>query len=172
MQQIDLHPGKTPPNQPESIGRKIARLRQSLGWTQQSLSERLAISRVAVSHIEMDLSVPSERTVTLLAGLFKMSPDTLVSGSTYPEAKAERLPLIVCSYTPLELDLALLENDLQWLKDLLEHSGCEHNRLQKKIWEKWSLRLENWQRDNFDRRDAESISTAQQKLAAACSPVD
>ena len=46
----------------ENLGRRIARLRGSLGWTQQDLAARLAISRVAVSHLEAGLSVPSERT--------------------------------------------------------------------------------------------------------------
>jgi transcriptional regulator with XRE-family HTH domain len=59
----------------ESIGKRIARLRQERGWTQQDLATRLASSRVAVSHIEMDLIIPSERTVTLLAGLFKLEND-------------------------------------------------------------------------------------------------
>jgi len=101
---------------PEPIGRRIARLRQQLGWTQQALAARLAISRVAVSHIEMDLSLPSERTITLLAGIFKLSPRELVAGTTYPPAKADRLPSVASSYTPAELQVALLEHDLDWLE--------------------------------------------------------
>ncbi len=58
----------------ESFGKRIARLRQQRGWTQERLAERLAVSRVAVSHIEMGLSIPSERTVVLLAGLFDTEP--------------------------------------------------------------------------------------------------
>jgi len=49
-------------------------MRGSLGWTQQDLADRLAVSRVAVSHIEAGLRDPGERTVTLLAGLFKVEP--------------------------------------------------------------------------------------------------
>lgn len=155
--------------QPDSIGKKIARLRQSSGWTQQALSERLAISRVAVSHIEMDLTIPSERTITLLAGLFKVSPHQLVSGTTYPEAKTERLPLIACCYTSLELDLALLENDIEWLYDLQNASLCERNIFQIKIREKWRSRLDVWQRECFDEGEREKIVAARRKLAEACS---
>jgi len=68
----------------ESFGKRIARLRQQRGWTQERLAERLAVSRVAVSHIEMGLSIPSERTVVLLAGLFDTEPHLLVAGSNYP----------------------------------------------------------------------------------------
>ena len=84
--------------QPETIGRRIARLRQEQGWTQQTLAARLAISRVAVSHFEMDLTTPGERTTTLLAGILKLAPHDLVAGTTYPLAKSERLPEVACSY--------------------------------------------------------------------------
>jgi transcriptional regulator with XRE-family HTH domain len=156
-------------NQLESIGKRIARLRQALGWTQYTLSERLAISRVAVSHIEMDLTIPGERTITLLAGLFKVTPHTLVVGTTYPEAKAERLPLVACCYTALELDLALLENDISWLENLKISLPGGHRDTQTRVWEKWCPRLDGWRQACFDVREMESITAAQKKLAAACS---
>jgi transcriptional regulator with XRE-family HTH domain len=54
----------------ENLGRRIADLRAKLGYTQQELAERLAVSRTAVSHLEAGMTVPGERTVVLLAGLF------------------------------------------------------------------------------------------------------
>ncbi|HZQ29248.1 MAG TPA: helix-turn-helix transcriptional regulator [Acidimicrobiales bacterium] len=96
----------------DSLGRRIARLRADLGWTQQDLADRLGISRVAVSHLEAELSVPGERTVTLLAGVFKLEPHELVADTSYPRAKAERLPVVACRYTEVELQLRLLERDL------------------------------------------------------------
>lgn len=104
----------------EQLGKRIARLRTERNWTQQMLAERLAISRVAVSHLEMDISIPSERTITLLAGLFKTEPYQLVAGTTYPEAKAERLPLVACRYTEIEMQLLLLRADSAWLIQLRE----------------------------------------------------
>jgi transcriptional regulator with XRE-family HTH domain len=103
-----------PSGPPESFGQRIARLRARRGWTQQELAERLAASRVAVSHFEMGLATPSERTVVLLAGLFGQEPHELVGGTNYPAAKAERLPLVACRYTEVELQLALLRRDLEW----------------------------------------------------------
>ncbi|HEY1013124.1 MAG TPA: helix-turn-helix transcriptional regulator, partial [Herpetosiphonaceae bacterium] len=79
---------------PESFGLRLARLRASRGWTQQALAERLALSRVAVSHFEMGQAVPSERTIILLAGLFRLEPHELVAGTFYPEGKALRLPAV------------------------------------------------------------------------------
>jgi transcriptional regulator with XRE-family HTH domain len=98
----------------DNLGRRIGALRASSGMTQQEVADRLGISRVAVSHIEAGMSVPSERTVVLLAGLFKVEPHELVDGTKYPIAKAERLPAIAARHTDVELQLALCENDLRW----------------------------------------------------------
>jgi transcriptional regulator with XRE-family HTH domain len=100
---------------PEPLGRRIAEHRAKLGWTQAELAQRLGISRVAVSHVEAGLTEPGERTVTLLAGLFKLEPHELVAGSTYPAAKADRLPLVAARYTEVEHQLALLAADETWL---------------------------------------------------------
>jgi transcriptional regulator with XRE-family HTH domain len=150
----------------ETIGRRIARLRQESGWTQQSLAARLAISRVAISQIEMDLTIPSERTVTLLAGLFKRSPQALVEDTTYPLAKAERLPEVACCYTALEHDLALLDNDLAWIKRLVDHPGSpdSYPRLAAEGLAKWRSRLEAWREQVTDESEKAQLEAARQKL--------
>ena len=89
---------------------------RSRGWTQERLAERLAVSRVAVSHIEMGLSVPSERTVVLLAGIFQLEPHQLVAGTSYPSAKRERLPAVASQYTQVEMLTLLLQHDIAWLE--------------------------------------------------------
>ena len=91
----------------DDLGARIKRLRNELGWTQQELAERLAVSRVAISHMESGVTVPSERTVTLLAGVFKLEPVDLVADTGYPMAKAERLPVTSARYTEVELQLRL-----------------------------------------------------------------
>ena len=98
------------------VGRRIAERRTRLGLTQQELAARVAISRVALSNLESGRSEPGERTVALLAGIFGMEPHELVAGTTYPAAKADRLPLVVARHTEVELQLALLERDLRWLE--------------------------------------------------------
>jgi transcriptional regulator with XRE-family HTH domain len=146
----------------ETIGKRVARLRQEYGWTQQTLAVRLAISRVAVSQIEMDLTVPSERTVTLLSGLFKRSPQALVENTTYPLAKAERLPEVTCCYTALEHELALLDNDLTWLRRLAE---CpESLKLAADVQAKWMQRLETCREQVTDDREKALLESARQKL--------
>ncbi|GAB4193055.1 MAG: helix-turn-helix domain-containing protein [Roseiflexaceae bacterium] len=119
---------------PETLGQRIARLRSQRGWTQQELAERLAASRVAVSHFEAGLALPSERTVVLLAGLFRQQPHELVAGTSYPAAKAERLPLTACRYTEAELQQALLRRDLEWAARL----GLDRATLAQE----WAARLD------------------------------
>lgn len=99
---------------PEPLGQRLARLRARQGLTQQALADRLALSRVAISHFEMGQAVPSERTIILLAGLFRCEPQELVGDTFYPLGKALRLPSIAPRYTEVEHQLALLERDLDW----------------------------------------------------------
>ena len=108
----------------ETLGQRVARLRCLLGWTQQELADRAAISRVAVSHLELGITVPSERTLALLAGIFHLEPLELVEGTSYPEAKTERLPLVAARYTEVELQVALLQRDLAWLARLPTLDGA------------------------------------------------
>jgi transcriptional regulator with XRE-family HTH domain len=96
----------------ESLGQRIAKHRAALGWTQAELAERVAISRVALSHIEAGISTPGERTVALVAGVFKLEPHDLVGGTDYPAAKAERLPVVATRYTEVEHQLSLLDAQL------------------------------------------------------------
>lgn len=107
----------------ETLGQRIARLRCLLGWTQQELAERAAISRVAISHLELGITVPSERTLALLAGIFHLEPPELVEGTAYPEPKSERLPLVAARYTEVEHQVALLQRDLAWLERLARLGG-------------------------------------------------
>jgi transcriptional regulator with XRE-family HTH domain len=99
---------------PQPFGRRISERRVTAGLTQQQLSVRIAMSRAALSHLEGGITVASERTVCLLAGVFDLEPHELVAGTDYPIAKAERLPLFVARHSRVDLALALLNNDLAW----------------------------------------------------------
>jgi transcriptional regulator with XRE-family HTH domain len=136
------------------LGRRIARLRSALGWTQADLAARLAISRVAVSHLEAGISVPGERTVTLLAGLFKLEPHELVAATNYPPAKAERLPVVACRYTEVELQLRLLDADI-------ERTGAGFDPV---LADEWRRRLAKLRRDSHDRRERDALDEALREL--------
>ena len=135
----------------ESLGRRIADNRAKLGLTQQEVAERVGISRVAVSNIEAGMSDPSERTVALLAGLFKVEPYDLVAGTSYPPAKADRLPLVVTRYTEVELQLELFARDLAWM----ERTGTDQARLAE-----WRSRLQALLDGAIDPRERDAIRDA------------
>jgi transcriptional regulator with XRE-family HTH domain len=151
----------------ETIGQRVARLRQETGLTQQALAARLAISRVAVSQIEMDLTIPSERTVTLLAGLFKYSPQALVEGTTYPLAKAERLPEVACCFTALEHELALLDNDLAWLRRLADCPDVRNKNpgMAAELQSQWIARLDTLREQVTDEGEKRLLEAARKKLS-------
>ena len=136
-----------PSDPPEPLGQRIAQLRARLGWTQQDLAERLAASRVAVSHFEMGLAVPSERTIVLLAGLFGQEPHELVAGTNYPQAKAERLPTVACRYTEVELQIALLRRDLEWVARLGD------DQMRARVAAEWRARLAELGQHVYDPRE-------------------
>ena len=138
------------------MGRRIAKLRAELGWTQQDLADRLAVSRVAVSHLEMGMTDPGERTVTLLAGVFKLEPHDLVAGTAYPPAKAERLPVVAARYTEVEHQLALLDADMAWI----ERSSERHDD----ILDAWRRVLTQLDAVTHDRGERELLRLARRRL--------
>ncbi len=145
------------PEPEERLGRRIAAHRAKLGWTQQELAERLAVSRVAVSHLESSLSVPGERTVALLAGVFGLEPHELVAGTDYPVAKADRLPLVVARHTELDLQLALLDQEVGWI----EHTPDAHALA---LIESWQARLGVLAADLHDRSEQVTAGEALERL--------
>jgi transcriptional regulator with XRE-family HTH domain len=135
---------------PDSLGRRVAALRSKLGWTQQELADRLAVSRVAVSHLEAGMTDPGERTVALLAGLFKVEPHELVADTDYPSAKAERLPVVVARYTQVEHQLALLEREAGWVEPLMKGE--------------WVARLRALLDDAHDPEERDALTAALRRL--------
>jgi transcriptional regulator with XRE-family HTH domain len=139
------------------LGRRIADHRLKLGWTQQQLADRLAISRVAVSHLESGMSPPAERTVALLAGVFKVEPHELVADTDYPEAKAERLPLVVARYTEVEHLLGLLDADVRWCERL---DGQESDQ----VLEEWAVCLRSLAVSTWDPAEQDLVAEAGERV--------
>ena len=151
-------PGRPPG--PHSLGQRISLLRAERGWTQQQLADRLGISRVAVSHLETDLNTPSERTVAILAGLFRVEPHDLVDGTSYPMAKADRLPQVVARWTEVEHRLALLARDLEWIDD----AGAERGRVDR-ILATWEADLAKLAATVRDPHEVELVGDARREVA-------
>lgn len=142
----------------ETLGERLGRLRAIQGWTQQELADRIAVSRVAISHFEMDLAIPSERTVALLASVFKQEPARLVAGTYYPTGKAERLPSVVAHYTEIEKELCLLQRDFDWLGHLddqrLTFDTCQH----------WLDRLNALDAANLDKHERRLLEAGRARV--------
>ena len=151
-------PGSPP--EPNSLGQRIAALRGARGWTQQQLADRLGISRVAVSHLETDINTPGERTVALLAGLFRVEPHELVADTSYPMAKVDRLPLVVARWTEVEHQLALLGRDLRWLE------GADPSVAERVVAE-WRTTLAGLAAAAVDPEEQAALAEARTRLAAA-----
>jgi hypothetical protein len=102
------------------------------------------------------MSHPGERTVVLLAGLFKMEPHELVADTSYPPAKADRLPFVAARYTEVELQLELFANDLAWF----ERTG--HADLA--VADQWRARLTQLLTDAHDAGERALLRAAQERL--------
>jgi transcriptional regulator with XRE-family HTH domain len=153
----------TPPTTRETLGQRIARLRTQAHWTQQELADRVAISRVAISHLEMGISVPSERTVALLAGAFHVEPSELVDETSYPVAKAERLPLVAARYTEVELQVALMRRDLEWAERFAREPDVRC--LSAEVRQTWLCRLGNLSTTVADPRERRLLADAGTELS-------
>lgn len=153
----------------EPFGRRIAKQRAELGWTQARLAERVAISRVALSHLEAGLSVANERTVALLAGAFGVEAHDLVAATDYPNAKRERLPLVVARHTEVDLRLARLAADLAWIEPLLV-DGAEADarwwRLGFDALQRWADELAELAVATVDAHERSRVDAARRQVSA------
>jgi transcriptional regulator with XRE-family HTH domain len=141
----------------------VAKQRAELGWTQARLAERVGLSRVGLSHVEASLSVPSERTVVLLAGVFRLEPHDLAAGTDYPQAKAERLPAVAARYTEVEHQLGVLAGVLATVDRL--PPGPDRARLARDVRDEWRARLGRLAEATSDGEEHERLRAALRGLA-------
>lgn len=139
----------------------------ALSLTQEQLASRVAMSRTGLSHVEAAMTVPSERTVALLAAVLGVDPWSLVEGTDYPMAKAERLPLSIPTHTEVEHTLALLDNDLAWL-DRMAGRLRDHER--RSVLEEWRHRLRALAKASPDAGERALLSSALDRLAHSGEP--
>lgn len=65
-----------------SIGKTIFELRKEKGWTQAELAQKLQVSDKAVSKWEKDIGIPSVEFFPMLAALFGVSIDYIMTGKS------------------------------------------------------------------------------------------
>jgi transcriptional regulator with XRE-family HTH domain len=84
-----------------ALAEKIIRLRKQLGWSQEELAGRIAVSRQSVSKWESNNSVPDIKKIILLSQVFGVTTDTLlkdeiaisVSGTSNDQGREETVSL-------------------------------------------------------------------------------
>ena len=146
----------------ERLGTRIGRLRVERGFTQAELADRVGISRVAVSHLESSRTVPSERTVALLAGIFGCEPHQLVAGTDYPPSKGERLPVVAARYTEVEHQLGVLDAELRLVAKL---PAAIATREGQRLVAEWGPLLRKLVADAVDARERAMLRTALVELS-------
>lgn len=63
------------------ISEQLRQLRQQRQWNQDTVAERLHVSRQTISNWENDRSLPDLQSLLLLADLYHITLDDLVRGS-------------------------------------------------------------------------------------------
>lgn len=70
-----------------TIGEKIVSLRKKYNFTQEKLAEKIDISRQTLSSWEGDITSPDLKQASILAKIFKISLDELISNNVEFECK-------------------------------------------------------------------------------------
>lgn len=94
-----------------SIGKTIAELRKAKGWTQVELAEKLGVSDKAVSKWESEGGFPEITQLPVLASIFGVSIDYLMTGKT-----PEKSVLIIS-----KLELCAKNDDVELFNSLPEN---------------------------------------------------
>lgn len=63
----------------KKLGKRIQRLRKSLGYTQEGLAELVKISRTHMGHVEQGIRSPSLETIERIAKVLKVKIKDLFS---------------------------------------------------------------------------------------------
>ena len=150
----------------KALGDHIAALRVERGWTQQDLADRLAMSRTALSHLEAGMRVASERTIVILSGVFGIDPLSFVNGTSYPMAKAERLPVIAALHTEVDMALALCAAETE----VAARSGNAGLLVERASW--WAQRLRVLERRWPDERDCRRLAEETERLVLLATTTD
>lgn len=76
-----------------TFGNRIQHLRKEKGLSQESLAEKLAVTRQTISKWELDQSTPDLNFISQLSDILNISTDYLIKG-TAPENKCENISVV------------------------------------------------------------------------------
>lgn len=101
-----------------SIGKTIASLRKAKGWTQAELAEKLHVSDKAVSKWESEAGLPEISQLPIMAALFNVSTDYLMTGKS-PEKEI---------VTISKAELCAKNDDVTLAKEVKDLPNDENNK--------------------------------------------
>ena len=101
-----------------SIGKTIASLRKANGWTQAELAEKLHVSDKAVSKWESEAGLPEISQLPIMAALFNVSTDYLMTGKS-PEKEI---------VTISKAELCAKNDDVTLAKEVKDLPNDENNK--------------------------------------------
>ena len=88
-------------NKKHKIGDVISKLRKEKGWTQNELAEKLQVSDKAISKWESNKGDPSREFLPMLAELFGVTLDYLMTGK---EQEEKIINAVVNDQVPKDID--------------------------------------------------------------------
>lgn len=101
---------------------KLKQIRKSEGISQEQLAERIGVSRQAVTKWETGKGLPDIENMTILAEIFKITLDELISGSEPKNEKAE----IFTSETSYDIDTAThFDINIGNMRDITVSGGAD-----------------------------------------------
>ncbi len=101
-----------------SIGKTIASLRKAKGWTQAELAEKLHVSDKAVSKWESEAGLPEISQLPIMAALFNVSTDYLMTG------KSPKKEIVTIS----KAELCAKNDDVTLAKEVKDLPNDENNK--------------------------------------------
>ena len=80
------------------LSKRIGELRQSFGWTQVQLAQRLGVTKQTVSNWENDNIQPSIEMLVKISGIFNVSTDYLLGLTPTSAINVDGLPTVFISH--------------------------------------------------------------------------
>lgn len=135
-----------------AIGKKISRLRFEAGLTQRELGEKIGVSKSTIGFYESDKHLPTPEHAKSLAEFFKMSVELLLNDDEQAlkevdamlieatKREQEELSAYLVALdspaikgTPKASLLALLKDQIEWMRKQLVDAGEKEKWYQKQI---------------------------------------
>ena len=102
-----------------SLGQRIKQIRESIGMSQQTLAEKLGVSRPSISQIENEVRKVCAEELKKLAGIFNLSVDALLDPDKEPQIVIRESREAYGSEPTSRMRINIPQKNLQKFKEVL-----------------------------------------------------